>query len=230
MQMHVCAQRRTKPLHKWHPTAAGWFRRACARSRCDALHFSHRDPRHPVQAAYINLQNVAQALRKYYHPLPHGHRRQHKIHPVCSRLHHAPCVASQSHPTTIARIRNQNILAAHLTARPRKPVRYTPHSEHLHRSRTTTTKLNQKRAAFPRRRHKSAMHNVIQPLQIPLINKHINESCLCAICVSLRRDSRQLLTYCSTAQVNNLRLKRRQNTRQNPSTLRCFREEHEYSK
>ncbi len=52
MQMHVCVQRRAKAVHKQHPAAAACRRRTCARSRCRALHFAHRDPRHPLQAVW----------------------------------------------------------------------------------------------------------------------------------------------------------------------------------
>ena len=51
VQMHVRIQGRAKTVHKQHPAAAAHCRRACARSRCRALHFAQRDPRHTVQAA-----------------------------------------------------------------------------------------------------------------------------------------------------------------------------------
>ena len=38
-------------------------------------------------------------------------------------LHHAPCVAARTHPAPLAQIRHQKVLAALLTARPRKTVR-----------------------------------------------------------------------------------------------------------
>ena len=52
MQIFVGVQRRAKAVHKQHPAAAACRRRACARSRCRALHFAHRDPRHPLQTVW----------------------------------------------------------------------------------------------------------------------------------------------------------------------------------
>jgi len=83
------------------PAAAACFRRTRARSRCGALHFAHRKSRHPDQTARINVQKVAQALRKYHHPLPHGHCRQLMLHHVRSRLHHTPCAAARTHPAPL---------------------------------------------------------------------------------------------------------------------------------
>ena len=83
------------------PAAAACFRRTRARSLCGALHFAHRKSRHPDQTACINVQTVAQAFRKYHHPLPHGHCRQLMLHHVRSRLHHTPCAAAQTHPAPL---------------------------------------------------------------------------------------------------------------------------------
>ncbi len=55
MQMHLCVQRRAKAVHKQYPAAAACRRRACARSRCRALHLAHRDPRHPLKAVCITV-------------------------------------------------------------------------------------------------------------------------------------------------------------------------------
>ena len=116
-------QRRAKAVHKQHPAAAACRRRACARSRCRGLHFAHRDPRHPLQAVCITVEKVAQALRKYHHPLANCHCWKYMLHQVRRRLHHAPCVAAQAHPASLARIRYQKVLAALPTPRPRKAVR-----------------------------------------------------------------------------------------------------------
>ena len=71
--MHMRIQRRPKPVQKYHPAAPGCGRRACARSRCGALHFLHHDACYPIQAACIDVQKVAYSLRKYHHPLPEAH-------------------------------------------------------------------------------------------------------------------------------------------------------------
>ena len=55
MQMHVCVQRRAKTVHKQHPAAAACRRRACARSRCCALHFALRSLRHAAQSVGHHL-------------------------------------------------------------------------------------------------------------------------------------------------------------------------------
>ena len=44
------------------------------------------------------------------------------LHHVRGHLHHAPCVATRTHCTPLAQVRHQKVLAALLTARPRKPV------------------------------------------------------------------------------------------------------------
>ena len=56
----------------------GCFRRACARSRCGALHFAHRDPRHPIQPAFAAKPTMfrcfsaapgtPQSIRQLNHP------------------------------------------------------------------------------------------------------------------------------------------------------------------
>ena len=57
---------------------------------------------------------------------------------MCSNLHHAPCVAAHTHPSPLARIRYQKVLAAHLTARARaNPCARMPHSKYFRRSRST---------------------------------------------------------------------------------------------
>ena len=53
------------------------------------------------------------------------------LHHVRSSLHHAACVAARTHPAPNARIRYQKVLAALLTARPRKPVRQNGKARHL---------------------------------------------------------------------------------------------------
>ena len=104
------------------PAAAACRRRACARSRCRALHFAPHDPRHPLQAVCGTVRKVAQALRKYHHPLPHCHCWKYVFHHVRRHLHHAPCVAARAHPASLARIRYRKVLAALLAARPRKAI------------------------------------------------------------------------------------------------------------
>ena len=59
------------------------------------------------------------------------------LHQVRRRLHHAPCVAAQAHPASLAQIRYQKVLAALLTPRPRKAVRQNAAPKNLRKSRST---------------------------------------------------------------------------------------------
>ncbi len=71
--------RHAKAVHKQHPAAAGCRRRACARSRCHALHFAQRNPRQqevfPVRTqsafkAHRPAGNGSQAIERSMSELP----------------------------------------------------------------------------------------------------------------------------------------------------------------
>ena len=73
----------------------------------------------PATRAPQTAPAPAAALISWKHTLLHVRRS----------LHHAPCVAAQAQPTSLAQISHQKVLAAHFTPKPRKTVRQKGSSE-----------------------------------------------------------------------------------------------------
>ena len=88
------------------------WRPALPASRC--LPHASGSPHRCSESSALNSETLP--------PMPHCQCRKHMPRHVRGRLHHSPCVAARTHPAPLVRERYQKVLAALLTARPRKPV------------------------------------------------------------------------------------------------------------
>ncbi len=105
-------EQRTKAVGEGHGADAGGRTRPGAAPAQALLHCAEEHVQRQGLNSRIVLQEVAQAFGHRQHPLAHRQTRDDVIGEMGGRFNHAPGVAGRTHATALARVGDEEVVAA----------------------------------------------------------------------------------------------------------------------